>query len=92
MSFFTVVLSSYSSGDSFIMAKPVQKHYPWTLIPLNDVVKKILNLPGKLDRFVYHPVIPLKWDVTSPLPLGRIKGKELGKVTESGPAGTYESG
>ena len=68
--------------DKLIRAIPVDKRIPWILIQVNDVVMKILNLPGKLDPNVLYPIQVMKWQTNGALPLGRIKGVAYGKVGE----------
>jgi exoribonuclease R len=68
--------------DKLIRAVPVDKRIPWILIQVNDVLMKILNLPGKLDPAVLYPIQVMKWQTNGALPLGRIKGVAYGKVGE----------
>lgn len=71
-----------SGTDTLIRAVPIDKRIPWILIMLNDTVKKILNLPGKLDKEMLYPIQVQKWAENGALPLGRIKGVAYGKVGE----------
>jgi exoribonuclease R len=73
-------IQEVTASDTMIRAVPVDKRIPWILISLNDVVKKILNLPGKLDRNILYPVQVQKWNENGSLPLGRIKGVAYGRV------------
>ena len=66
--------------DTLIRAVPIDKRIPWILIQLNDVVRRVLNLPGTLDPQILHPVQVQKWDENGALPLGRLKGLAYGKV------------
>jgi len=68
--------------EKLIKAVPIDKRIPWILIQLNDVVKKVLNLPGRLDPSILYPVQVQKWQETGSLPLGRLKGVAYGKVGE----------
>jgi exoribonuclease R len=68
--------------EKLIRAVPIDKRIPWILIQLNDVVKKILGLPGTLDPNLLYPIQVQKWQETGSLPLGRIKGVAYGKVGE----------
>jgi exoribonuclease R len=69
-----------SESDTIIRAVPVDKRIPWILIQLNDVVKKTLKLPGKLDRNILYPIQVQKWNENGALPLGRLKGVAYGRV------------
>ena len=71
-----------TTEDKLIKAVPIDKRIPWILIQLNDVVRKLLNLPGKLDPNILFPIQVQKWQVTGALPLGRIKGVAYGRVGE----------
>jgi len=66
--------------DRLIKAKPTDKRMPWILLQVNDVLKKILKLPGKLDKFQLWPVLITRWTESSSLPLGRLKGQCLGQA------------
>ena len=70
------------SEDKLIRAIPVDKRIPWILIQVNEVLMKILNLPGKLDPTVLYPIQVMKWQTNGALPLGRIKGVAYGRVGE----------
>eukprot|EP01035_Chromulina_nebulosa_P056808 gene56808-77861_t len=69
-----------SSADSLLRAVPVDKRIPWILIQLNEVVKNILKLPGNLDSQILYPVQVQRWNDTSALPLGRLKGIAYGRA------------
>ena len=73
-------VQAITASDTMIRAVPVDKRIPWILIQLNDVIKKTLKLPGKLDRNVLYPVQVQKWNETGALPLGRLKGVPYGRV------------
>ena len=42
--------------DNFVLAKPVDKRFPWILVQMTDTVRTLLGVPGKVDRYVYQPV------------------------------------
>jgi len=65
-------------GDNVLRAIPTDTRMPWVLIQVNEVTKNVLNLPGKLDKYKLWPVQIVKWNETSHLPLGRLKGECLG--------------
>jgi exoribonuclease R len=71
-----------SESDTLIRAVPIDKRIPWILIQLNDTVKKILKLPGRLDKQILYPIQVQKWAENGALPLGRIKGVAFGRVGE----------
>ena len=71
-----------SPEEKLIKAVPIDKRVPWILVMLNDVVKKALNLPGKLDSNILYPIQVQKWQETGALPLGRLKGIAYGRVGE----------
>ena len=73
-------IQEISDSDTMIRAVPIDKRIPWILIQLNDVVKKVLKLPGKLDRNILYPVQVQKWNENGALPLGRLKGVAYGRV------------
>jgi len=73
---------SIKEDEKLIRAVPIDKRIPWILIQVNDVVKKVLGLPGKLDPSILYPIQVQKWQETGSLPLGRIKGVAYGKVGE----------
>ena len=73
-------IQEITAADTMIRAVPIDKRIPWILIQLNDVVKKVLSLPGKLDRNILYPVQVQKWNENGALPLGRMKGVAYGKV------------
>jgi exoribonuclease R len=73
-------IQEISDSDTMIRAVPIDKRIPWILIQLNDVVKKVLKLPGKLDRNILFPVQVQKWNENGALPLGRLKGVAYGRV------------
>jgi len=66
--------------DTLLRAMPTDKRMPWLLIQVNDVTRKVLNLPGKLDPYTMWPVQMIGWKETSSLPLGRLKGQCLGQA------------
>ncbi|KAF4695784.1 DIS3 mitotic control [Perkinsus olseni] len=72
--------SMVQPGDKFIRAKPMNKRLPWMLIQINDVVSRVLRLPGPLNGRVMIPVQMLKWGTNSVLPLGRLAGKPFGSA------------
>ena len=72
--------SEITNADSFLRAVPVDKRIPWILIQLNEVVKNVLKLPGGLDSRVIYPIQVLRWNDTSALPLGRLKGVAYGSA------------
>merc|ERR1719181_752143 len=65
-------------GDNVLRAVPTDARMPWILIQVNEVTKQVLNIPGKLDKYKLWPVQIVKWNETSHLPLGRLKGECLG--------------
>ncbi|KAF4676011.1 DIS3 mitotic control [Perkinsus chesapeaki] len=67
-------------GDKFIRAKPMNKRLPWMLIQVNDVVSRILRLPGPINGRVMIPVQMMKWGTNSVLPLGKLAGKPFGSA------------
>ena len=69
-----------SSTDSFLRAVPVDKRIPWILIQLNEVVKNVLKLPGNVDPQMLYPIQVQRWNDTSSLPLGRLKGFAYGRA------------
>eukprot|EP00747_Dinoflagellata_sp_TGD_P023645 gnl/TRDRNA2_/TRDRNA2_129969_c0_seq2.p1 gnl/TRDRNA2_/TRDRNA2_129969_c0~~gnl/TRDRNA2_/TRDRNA2_129969_c0_seq2.p1 ORF type:complete len:977 (-),score=204.78 gnl/TRDRNA2_/TRDRNA2_129969_c0_seq2:114-2996(-) len=64
--------------DKFVKAKPVDKRMPWVLIQVNEVTRRILKLPGRLNKYELWPINILFWKETSSLPLGRLKGEKIG--------------
>eukprot|EP00930_Biecheleria_cincta_P031600 TRINITY_DN21937_c0_g1_i1.p1 TRINITY_DN21937_c0_g1~~TRINITY_DN21937_c0_g1_i1.p1 ORF type:complete len:962 (+),score=212.36 TRINITY_DN21937_c0_g1_i1:49-2934(+) len=64
----------------FVMAKPTDQRMPTILLQVNDVTRKILKLPGRLDKFQLWPVQVTVWDESSANPLGRLKGQCLGQA------------
>jgi len=66
--------------DTLLKAMPTDKRMPWMLIKINDVTKRALNIPGRLDKYQLWPVQMVVWSETSTLPLGRLKGECLGKA------------
>jgi VacB/RNase II family 3'-5' exoribonuclease len=65
-------------GDAVLRAVPTDSRMPWILIQVNEASKNILKIPGRLDKYKLWPVQMLKWNETSHLPLGRLKGECLG--------------
>lgn len=66
--------------DHYIKAQPTDKRMPWILIKINDIVRKILKIPGKLDKFRLWPVTVQTWRETAAMPLGRLQGQCLGQA------------
>eukprot|EP00931_Biecheleriopsis_adriatica_P066739 TRINITY_DN41027_c0_g1_i1.p1 TRINITY_DN41027_c0_g1~~TRINITY_DN41027_c0_g1_i1.p1 ORF type:complete len:957 (-),score=249.16 TRINITY_DN41027_c0_g1_i1:38-2908(-) len=66
--------------DTFIKAIPTDKRMPTILVQINDVTRKALKLPGKLDRFQLWPLQIMVWNESSEQPLGRLKGSCLGQA------------
>jgi len=66
--------------DKFIKAKPTDARMPWILLKINDVTRRVLNIPGPLDKFQLWPVQMVTWDEKASLPLGRLKGQCLGQA------------
>jgi protein SSD1 len=67
-------------GDTLLKAEPTDKRMPWILLQINDTLRKILKIPGKLDKYKLWPVTIMGWKETSTLPLGRLKGQCLGRA------------
>lgn len=66
--------------DTLLKAKPTDHRYSWFLIQINDVTRRALDLPGKLDKYQLWPVKRIGWKETSTLPLGRLFGECLGQA------------
>lgn len=73
-------IRSVTAEDKLIRAVPIDKRIPWILIQVNDVVTKVLKIPGPLDPNILYPVQVQKWTENGALPLGRIKGVAYGRV------------
>ncbi|CAE8588309.1 unnamed protein product, partial [Polarella glacialis] len=71
--------------DAFIKAVPTDKRMPTILLQVNDVTRKVLKIPGRLDKYQMWPVTIVAWKESSTMPLGRLKGQCIGK------AGTLEA-
>ena len=59
---------------------PVDKRIPRILIQINEVVKNVLKLPGNLDPQIIYPIQVQRWNETSSLPFGRLKGFPFGRA------------
>eukprot|EP00929_Paragymnodinium_shiwhaense_P012788 TRINITY_DN120684_c0_g1_i1.p1 TRINITY_DN120684_c0_g1~~TRINITY_DN120684_c0_g1_i1.p1 ORF type:complete len:1058 (+),score=257.60 TRINITY_DN120684_c0_g1_i1:96-3176(+) len=68
------------ASDKTLKAKPTDKRMPWILLQINDVTRQVLNLPGKLNKFMLWPIQILQWKDGSHLPLGRLQGKCIGEA------------
>ena len=73
-------MNNITVEDKLIRAVPIDKRIPWILIQINDVVKRMLKIPGNLDPNILYPVQVQKWAENGALPLGRIKGVAYGRV------------
>jgi len=67
-------------GDNVLKAIPTDKRMPWILLQVNEVTKHVLKIPGKLDKYKLWPIEIIKWNETSHLPLGKLKGECLGRA------------
>ncbi|EEQ97268.1 conserved hypothetical protein [Perkinsus marinus ATCC 50983] len=72
------LITMVQPGDKFIRAKPMNRRLPWMLIQVNDVVSRILHVPGPLNGRMMIPVQLMKWGTNSVLPLGKLAGKPFG--------------
>jgi exoribonuclease R len=75
-------MNTIKEDDKLIRAIPIDKRIPWILIQVNDIIKRMLKIPGNLDPNILYPVQVQKWAENGALPLGRIKGTAYGRVGE----------
>merc|ERR1740121_1049656 len=52
-------------SDTRLKAMPTDKRMPWFVIQINDVTKRALNIPGRLDKYQLWPCQKLRWDENS---------------------------
>eukprot|EP00397_Hematodinium_sp_SG-2012_P005624 GEMP01005646.1.p1 GENE.GEMP01005646.1~~GEMP01005646.1.p1 ORF type:complete len:986 (+),score=220.58 GEMP01005646.1:30-2987(+) len=68
-----------TAQDVVVKAIPISPRYPWILIRLTDDLKKMLSVPGVLDKYAQYFCRVKRWNDTSKLPLGHIEGASLGR-------------
>ncbi|CAK8991696.1 unnamed protein product [Durusdinium trenchii] len=66
--------------DNFVKAIPTDKRLPGMLLQINNVTRKVLKLPGKLDPFQLWPLQITTWNEFSKQPLAKLQGQCLGRA------------
>eukprot|EP01069_Polyplicarium_translucidae_P002512 Polyplicarium_translucidae@DN2050_c0_g1_i3.p1 len=61
-------------GSKFVRAVPIDRRYPWILIPLQSV-KQYHDVPGELEAKSLYRIKIDNWEEQSMLPVGRIMAK-----------------
>lgn len=74
--------NAVEASDTLLTAKPLDKKLPWIMIQINDVTRKILGIPGKLNCFKFWPVKVTHWKENARQPLGQFHGPCLGQAGE----------
>eukprot|EP00918_Siedleckia_nematoides_P038572 GHVU01083881.1.p1 GENE.GHVU01083881.1~~GHVU01083881.1.p1 ORF type:complete len:886 (+),score=164.44 GHVU01083881.1:151-2658(+) len=60
-----------TQNEEYVKAVPIDQRYPWTLIPMEDVMK-YERIPKKLEWKSMYQVKPVEWGITKKLPTGCI--------------------
>ena len=72
--------------DNWIVARPVDKRYPWCIVTLTGEMKAQFGLDqkngGTMDKYQMFPIVYEKWGDTDSLPRGKLRGDCIGKAGE----------
>lgn len=74
------LIETIGPEDTVLRAVPTDNRKPWAILQVNHTTRSLLGIPGDLDTRKFWPVQIAKWDETSTLPLGRLKGQCIGRA------------